>query len=123
LLSGACANQTVTFAQKWNTVNLETSTLEGPATIADGDYTLALAAMPAGPGLAQDTLLFAGANDLWKCSLAMGCLWRDATNANTCMSAKVAGYQHALGWNLLNPLEMFVGNDSGFNRFQPSACW
>ena len=116
LLSGACANQTVTFAQKWNTVNLETSTLEGPATIADGDYTLALAAMPAGPGLAQDTLLFAGANDLWKCSLAMGCLWRDATNANTCMSAKVAGYQHALGWNLLNSLEMFVGNDGGLWR-------
>ena len=38
----------------------------------------------------QDTLLFAGANDLWKCSLAMGCAWRNTTNATTCMSAQVA---------------------------------
>jgi len=116
LRAGACANQTISFAQQWNTAALETSTLEGPATIADGDYTLALAAMPAGPGSANDTLLFAGANDLWKCSLAEGCAWRNTTNASTCVSAQVAGYQHALGWSAANPLEMFVGNDSGLWR-------
>jgi hypothetical protein len=116
LSAGACTNPTITFQQQWNTAALQTSTLEGAATIVDGDYTLALASIPAGPGLAKDTLLFAGANDLWKCSLAMGCLWRNTTNANTCMSAQVAGYQHALGWNLANPLELFVGNDSGLWR-------
>ena len=68
--------------------------------------------MPSG----QDTLLLAGANDLWKCSLAMGCAWRNTTNAITCMSAQVAGYQHALAWNAANPLEIFVGNDSGLWR-------
>ncbi len=116
LSGGACTNATITFAQQWNTAALETTTLEGAATIANGDYNLALAAVPAAPGLGQDTLLLAGANDLWKCRLAMGCVWRNTTNANTCMSAQVAGYQHALGWNTANPLEIFVGNDSGLWR-------
>ena len=114
--AGTCSNMAITFAQQWNTAALETSTLEGPATIADGDYTLALAAMPAGPGLAQDTLVFAGANDLWKCSLAMGCVWRNTTNASSCMSAQVAPFQHAVAWNAANPLEMFLANDSGLWR-------
>jgi Abnormal spindle-like microcephaly-assoc'd, ASPM-SPD-2-Hydin len=116
LQSGVCGNQTITFARQWNTAALETNTREGPATIAGGDYTLALTAMPAGPGPAQDTLLFAGANDLWKCSLAMGCVWRNTTNADSCMSAQVPLFQHALAWNATNPLEMFVGNDSGLWR-------
>ena len=77
---------------------------------------LALAAVPAGLGLGQDTLLLAGANDLWKCSLAMGCVWRNTTNSTTCMSAQVGEYQHALAWNTANPLEVFVGNDSGLWR-------
>src|ERR1019366_3221148 len=38
------------------------------------------------------------------------------TNASTCMSAQVAGYQHALAWSTANPLEIFVGNDSGLWR-------
>jgi len=116
LSGGACTNATITFAQQWNTAALETNTQEGAATIANGDYNLALAAVPAAPGVGEDTLLLAGANDLWKCSLAMGCVWRNTTNADTCMSAQVAGYQHALGWNTANPLEIFVGNDSGLWR-------
>jgi hypothetical protein len=60
--------------------------------------------------------IVAGANDLWKCSLAMGCVWRDTTNATTCMSAGVAEYQHALEWNGNNPQELFMGNDSGLWR-------
>jgi hypothetical protein len=32
------------------------------------------------------------------------------------MSAQVAGYQHALAWSTANPLEIFVGNDSGLWR-------
>ncbi len=110
--SGTCNNQTVAFAQQWNTSLLETNTSLGAATIANGDYNLALAAVPA----QQDTLLLAGANDLWRCSLAMGCSWRNTTNATTCMSAQVAPYQHALAWNPANPQEIFIGNDSGLWR-------
>jgi hypothetical protein len=116
-LSGdACGNSTITFASRWNTADLETNTINGAATIANGDYNLALAAVPAGLGPGQDTLLVAGTNDLWKCSLAMGCVWRNTTNATTCMNAHVAEYQHALAWNTANPLEIFAGNDSGLWR-------
>jgi hypothetical protein len=112
-LSGAaCSNPTVIFATQWNTAALETSTLEGAATILDGDYNLTLAAVPS----QQDTLVMAGGNDLWKCSLAVGCAWRNTTNSTTCMSAQVAEYQHALAWNSANPLEIFLGNDSGLWR-------
>ncbi len=115
-LAGACTNQAITFARQWNTQPLETSTLDGPATIANGDYNLALAAVPYALGQGADTWLLAGANDLWKCSLAMGCVWRNTTNATTCMSAQVAEFQHALAWNSSNPLEILIGNDSGLWR-------
>ncbi len=109
---GVCTNSTITFAQQWNTTALETSTLQGAATIANGNYNLALAAVPSG----QDTLVLAGANDLWKCSLAMGCVWRNTTNSTTCMSAQVGEFQHALAWNTSNPQQIFLGNDSGLWR-------
>ncbi|MDR3727494.1 MAG: choice-of-anchor D domain-containing protein [Terracidiphilus sp.] len=112
LSAGVCTNQNITFAQRLSTAALETSTGNGAATIANGDYNLTLAAVPS----QQDTLLLAGANDLWKCSLAMGCAWRNTTNSTTCMSAQVGEYQHALAWNANNPMEMFVGNDSGLWR-------
>jgi hypothetical protein len=109
---GACTNSTITFSQQWSTAALETSTLQGAATIANGNYNLALAAVPS----SQDTLVLAGANDLWKCSLAMGCVWRNTTNSTTCMSAQVGEFQHALAWSTSNPLEIFLGNDSGLWR-------
>ncbi len=109
---GACTNPTITFAQQWNTTALEVSTLQGAATIANGNYNLALAAVPS----SQDTMVLAGANDLWKCSLAMGCVWRNTTNSTTCMSAQVGEFQHALAWNPSNSLEIFLGNDSGLWR-------
>jgi hypothetical protein len=112
LSNGACANRDVTFARQWNTSPLESNNSQGPATIANGDYNLVLAAVPQ----AQDTLLLAGGNDLWRCSLAAGCAWRDTTNTNTCMSAQVAGYQHALAWSTANPQEIFLGNDGGLWR-------
>src|ERR1019366_2066552 len=109
---GLCSNPNLSFGTQWSTTALEANTLLGSVTIENGDYNLALAAVPSG----QDTLLLAGDNDLWKCSLAMGCAWRNTTNAGTCMSAKVAGYQHALAWDPTNPLAVFVGNDSGLWR-------
>jgi hypothetical protein len=111
--SGSCSSQTITFGKQWSTAALETNAPKGATTIADGSYTLALAAMPAGLGAGQDTLLLAGTDDLWKCSLAMGCAWRNTTNSTTCKSAQVGEFQHALAWNIANPLEIFVGNDSG----------
>ncbi|MBS1804974.1 MAG: choice-of-anchor D domain-containing protein [Acidobacteria bacterium] len=110
--AGECNNLTVTFSQQLSTTSLRTNTLQGAATIANGDYNLALAAVPSG----QDTILLAGANDLWRCSLAMGCTWRNTTNANSCMSSHVAPYQHALTWNTANPPQILIGNDSGLWR-------
>jgi hypothetical protein len=112
--AAACANQTIAFGQQWQTTALETNTSLGSATIENGDYNLALAAVPSG----QETMVLAGANDLWKtdCPLAQGCQWRNATNSTTCMSAQVGEYQHALAWNANIPLEIFLGNDSGLWR-------
>ena len=112
--AGACASQTIAFAQQWDTTALETETSLGPATIVNGDYNLALGAIPAG----QETIVLAGANDLWKtdCPLLQGCPWRNTTNSTTCMSAQVGEYQHALAWNANNPQEVFLGNDSGLWR-------
>lgn len=115
---GACSNQNVAFAQRWSTAPLQASTSLGSATIANGDYNLVLAAVPS----AQDTILLAGANDLWRCSLAMGCTWRNTTNAYTCMSARVAPYQHAIAWNSSNAQEIFIGNDSGLWRTLDAAA-
>ncbi len=112
LIGSTCGNPTITFATQWDTSELEANTLEGPATILNGDYNLTLAAVPS----EQDTLVLAGANDLWKCSLAMGCLWRNTTNSTTCFSAQVGEYQHSLAWNTANPQEIFLGNDSGLWR-------
>lgn len=113
--ANSCANP-IAFGQQWSTAALQSNTTLGSATILNGDYDLALAALPAGSGQGEDTILLAGDNDLWRCSLAMGCQWRNTTNATSCMSAKVAPYQHALAWNAANPLEIFAGNDSGLWR-------
>jgi hypothetical protein len=122
---GACASQNIAFGTQLTTSLLEMNTSLGPATIENGDYTLALAAVPS----EQDTLLLAGANDLWKCSLATGCPWRNTTNATVGFCAQVAPYQHALAWGgAANPLEIFLGNDSGLWRSEDaigetgSAC-
>jgi hypothetical protein len=114
LSANACTNLTITFTQQWDTAALETNTLQGPATIVSGDYTLALAAVPSG----QETMLLAGASDLWQttCPYSQGCRWRNTTNSTTCMSAQVGEYQHALALNAQNPLEIFTGNDSGLWR-------
>ncbi|HWT64810.1 MAG TPA: choice-of-anchor D domain-containing protein, partial [Terracidiphilus sp.] len=110
---GSCSNQTITFSTRLNTAALEVNQAPlGAATISNGDYNLALAAVPSG----QDTLLLAGGNDLWKCSLAAGCVWRNTTNATTCRAASVGEYQHALAWNAANTSQVMVGNDSGLWR-------
>jgi hypothetical protein len=111
-ISAGVCTQAIKFGKQWKTDALETDSWLGSATIQNGTYNLALAAVPSG----QDTILLAGANDLWKCSLAMGCTWRNTTNSTACMSAQVGEYQHAVEWNAADPLELFVGNDSGLWR-------
>jgi HYDIN/CFA65/VesB family protein/ASPM-SPD-2-Hydin domain-containing protein/centrosomal CEP192-like protein len=111
-----CSNPAITFGVKLGTAALETSDENGPATIENGDYNLMLAAVATGTGGGGDTLLFAGDNDLWKCSLASGCTWRNTTNSTTCMSAQVGEYQHGFAWDTQNPLLMYVGTDSGLWR-------
>ena len=116
LTSGVCTNQTVAFGQRWSTAALESSTTQGTATIANGVYTLALAAVPVPNQQAVE--VFAGATDLWQsaCPVSQGCTWRNTTNANTCFSAAVGPFQHALAWNPSNAAEVFLGNDSGVWR-------
>jgi hypothetical protein len=111
--AGNCSNLTMTFAQQWQTAALETAP-PLDTTIANGDYNLALAAIPSG----QTTIVMAGANDLWKinCPYSQGCRWRNTSNSTVGFCAQVGKYQHALAWNVNNPLEIFVGNDSGLWR-------
>ncbi len=109
---GVCTNQTITFGTKLNTSLLESNTTHGGATIVEGDYNLTLAAVPN----MQDTEIFAGDIDLWKCSLAAGCVWRNTTNSFSCMSAAVSPFQHAFAWDISNSQEIFVGNDGGLWR-------
>jgi hypothetical protein len=110
--SGACTNQTITFATQLNTSALESNTTLGSATIPEGDYNLTLVAVPN----EQDTDIFAGDSDLWKCSIAAGCIWRNTTNALSCMSAEVSPFQHTFAWDIANSQEVFVGNDGGLWR-------
>ncbi len=119
--AGACASATIWTAQQtqqWDTTALETDTALGTKTIENGDYNLALAAVPAGIGQEYGTILLAGANDLWKtdCPYSEGCAWRNTTNSTVGFCAQVGEYQHALAWNAANPQEILVGNDSGLWR-------
>lgn len=104
-----CATQ-VQWAKQWNTTALETD-----GAIVQGDYNLALAAVPSG----NDTLLFAGTQEIQRCSLAAGCLFRNTTNATTgCAAAHVAPSQHAIAWSTLRngSTAMYFGNDGGLWR-------
>ncbi len=116
-LTGAtCATQEIAFSKRLGSAPLEVGS--GSTAIAQGDYDLALAAVASG----SDTLLFAGTEDLYRCSLAAGCVWRNTTNAvNGCAApAMLSPAVHAIaalagaGTGGL-PL-IFVGNDGGMWR-------
>ncbi|MBV8674497.1 MAG: choice-of-anchor D domain-containing protein, partial [Acidobacteriaceae bacterium] len=80
--------------------------------IPQADYDLYLAAVPS----QQDTLLFAGTEDIYKCSLANNCAWRNTTNAAGCASAGVAWAQHAVDATFGSQGLVFFGNDGGLWR-------
>ncbi|MEG9431300.1 choice-of-anchor D domain-containing protein [Terriglobus sp. ADX1] len=114
----ACASTTVAWASK-----IDTSAVESAGSIPQGDYNLTLTAIPAATSLAtNDTLLFLGTSDLYRCSLSGGCSLRNTTNATTGCAAPagVAPAQHAVAWgvnagNSATPT-MFFGNDGGLWR-------
>jgi hypothetical protein len=118
-LSGTnCSSSTVTFANRLNSVPLEVGS--GSSTIAQGDYNLSLAAVSSGPsGSTQDTLLYVGTTDLYRCSLSAGCVLRNTTNAvNGCAApAQVAPAQHAIVTlaSTSQPM-LYIGNDGGLWR-------
>ncbi len=110
LTSGACASPTVQFATQIPDGPLDS--VAGDGTIPQGGYNLALAAVPS----QQDTLVFAGTTDLWRCSLANGCVWRNTTNTQTCDAAQVAPAQHAIEATFGAGGLLYFGNDGGLWR-------
>jgi hypothetical protein len=104
----ACASTAVEFGTQIADQALDS----GSGTIAQGSYDLWLAAVPS----QQDTLLFAGTTDIWKCSLANSCVWRNTTNTQTCAAAKVAPSQHAVESTFGASGLLYFGNDGGLWR-------
>jgi len=118
-LSGtSCSSSTVIFGTQLPSSPMEVG--NGSAVVPQADYNFALAAVPAGPsGPTQDTLLYAGTVDLYRCSLAAGCVLRNTTNGvNGCAApAQVAPAQHAIAVlaTTTQPL-LYLGNDGGLWR-------
>ncbi len=114
MVSGACSFSTVSFGTQLPSAAFE----DGTGAIPLGDYNLSLAAVPA----ASDTLLFVGAQDIYRCSLLAGCQWRNTTNTATCAAAQVAPFQHAVDTTFASGLSlMYFGNDSGLWRSTDNA--
>jgi large repetitive protein len=118
-LSGTnCTSSTVTFGKQLPSSAMEVG--NGSTVIPQADYNLELAAVPSGPGgSTQDTLLYAGTIDLYRCSLAAGCLLRNTTNAvDGCAApAQVAPAQHAIATLATSGLPLiYIGNDGGLWR-------
>jgi Transmembrane protein 131-like N-terminal len=117
-LSGTnCSSSSVTFSTRLNSAPLEVGS--GSTAISQADYNLALTAVSSGPSGSQDTLLYVGTIDLYRCSLSAGCILRNTTNAvNGCDApAMVAPAQHTIATlaTTSQPL-LYLGNDGGLWR-------
>ncbi len=108
-VSGSCANQVVLFGSRLDSTPLELGS--GSTVIPQGSYNLTLSAA----NLGADTALYAGTIDLYRCTLAGGCVLRNTTNAqNRCATpAGVLGSQHAIA---VLGSQLFLGNDGGLWR-------
>ena len=108
---GRCSTPLPVFGKQISiTSALETTT----GFIAGASHALWLDAIPSG----NDTLLFAGTQDLFRCSLAAGCVWRNTTNVNSCAAAKVGPNQHGVvstNSKSGTPI-MYFANDRGLWR-------
>ncbi len=109
--TSGCASATVTFSKQIADTAIDTAS-NGTA-IPQGDYHLSLAAVPS----QQDTLLFVGTQDIFRCSLANSCVWRNPTNVGGCAAAHVAPSQHVFDATFASSLTlMYFGNDGGLWR-------
>lgn len=108
--SSNCANPVVQFSQQIADAPLEAS--DGSGIIPQAAYDLSLAAVP----WEQDTILLVGTRDLYRCSLANGCAWRNTTNTDGCAAAQVAPSQHAIDATLGAQGLVYFGNDGGLWR-------
>lgn len=104
---GSCLTPAPVFAKSIGDTALQTSA----GTIAGASHSLWLQAIPSG----SDTLLFAGTQDIFRCSLAAGCAWRNATHVSTCAAAQVGAVQHSVAW-IAGTTAMFFGNNRGLWR-------
>jgi Abnormal spindle-like microcephaly-assoc'd, ASPM-SPD-2-Hydin len=119
-LSGASCSGAVAFGTKLDSTALEVS--GGSSAILHADYNMALTVVPSGSN--ADTLLYAGTIDLYRCSLAGGCSFRNTTNAgNACNgSAMVAPAQHAIAALATSTQSLlYIGNDGGLWRSRDGA--
>jgi hypothetical protein len=105
-----CSNPVVQFSQQIADAPLEAS--DGSGTIPQAAYDLSLAAVP----WEQDTILLVGTRDLYRCSLANGCAWRNTTNTDGCAAAQVAPSQHAVEPAFSPQGLVYFGNDGGLWR-------
>jgi hypothetical protein len=117
-LSGANCSSAIAFGKQLPSSALEIG--NGNTSVPQADYNLALAAVSSGPGgSSQDTILYIGTTDLYRCSLAAGCVLRNTTNAiNGCAApAQVASAQHAIATLVTaSELLVYLGNDGGIWR-------
>jgi hypothetical protein len=108
--SGGCTSATVTFGTQLNDTALDDP--EAAGVIDQADYNLSLAAVAS----QQDTILLAGTEDIYRCSLANSCAWRDTTNDQTCAAAQVAPSTHAIDGTFGADGLIYFGNDGGLWR-------
>jgi hypothetical protein len=109
LTSGACASSSVQFGTQIADTPLQSGS---SGTIAQASFNLYLAAVPS----QQDTLLFAGTADIWRCSLDSSCTWRNATNTQGCAAAHVAPAQEAIDGTFGAGGLLYFGNEGGLWR-------
>lgn len=109
--SGSCATAMPTFSQALPVSTLESTSGTPFGTITGAGQALWLSAIPSG----TDTLLFAGAQDIFRCSLAAGCTWRNTTNVAGCATARVGSMQRSVAWHAKSAA-LYFGNDQGLWR-------
>jgi hypothetical protein len=108
--SSGCANPVIQFGQQITDTAIEAS--DGSGRILQGAYDLSLAAVP----WDQDTILLVGTRDLYRCSLAQGCVWRNTTNVDGCAAAQVAPSEHAIDATFGAQGLLYFGTDGGLWR-------
>ena len=110
---GTCSTPLPVFGKQIRIAALET----GTGVIAGSSHALWLEAIPSG----NDTLLFAGTQDLFRCSMAAGCVWRNATNVNSMRGGDEVGpNQHGAAW-VANTTTLYFANDRGLWRTRRCA--